>query len=383
MLSLANAACIADLARLARRRLPSFVFNYIEGGAGEDAGVDRNAAAFARILFRPRRFAGPPAPAVMPLFGRDFAQGFGIAPIGMANLAAPGGDLALARLAARQNIPYVLSTAGTTSIEDMAATAPQAWFQLYLSRDAAITDDMLRRAWDAGMRVLVFTVDVPGPGRRNRGIRDGFSLPFRYTPRIVMDLATHPAWSLATWRAGMPTLATYAHYARSGNIEVVGRFISELNKYGFDWGDLDRVRAAWRGTLVVKGVLDADDAAEIMRRGADGVWVSNHGGRQLESAIAALDALPRIRKLLGPAVPILFDGGVRSGEDVIKARALGADMVMAGRAFMFGLGASGAAGADKAFEILSREVTAALAQIGCPSLRAATEAILAHAHGAT
>lgn len=382
MMRVDNAACIGDLAQLAQRRLPAFVFNYIAGGAGEDRGVARNEAAFARVLFKARRFAGPASPSPVTLFGRTYGQAFGIAPIGMTNLSSPGGDLILARLAERETIPYVLSTAGTTSIEDVAAAAPNAWFQLYMSRDGAITRDMVRRAWDAGMRVLVLTVDVPAPSRRNRGIRDGFSLPFRYSARVILDLAMHPAWSLEMQRAGMPTLATYAHYAKSANIEVVGQFISKLNKYGLSWDDLTDIRAQWQGTLVVKGILEPEDAVEMVRRGVDGIWVSNHGGRQLKSAPASLDVLARVRAALGPTVPILFDGGIRSGEDVIKARALGADMVFSGRCFAYGLGAGGAPGADKAFEILSKEIIAALHQIGCPSLAAVTPSILADGEAA-
>jgi len=374
---IASAASIADLARLARRRLPAFVFNYIEGGAGEDCGVLRNEAAFRNILFRVRRFAGLAAAAPVELFGRTYAQPFGIAPIGMANLAWPGTDLTLARLAQRENIPYVLSTAGTTSIERVAAVAPDvAWFQLYLSRDDRITDDMIRRAWDAGIRVLVFTVDVPIASRRNRAIRDGFSLPFRYTGRLVADLATHPLWSVATLRAGVPNLETYAKYAESGDLQVVGQFIAQLNKNGFDWDDLRRVRHLWKGTLVVKGVLAAEDAAEAVRIGADAIWVSNHGGRQLESAPASIDALGPIRAAVGTAVPVLFDGGIRGGEDIIKARALGADMSFSGRCFAYGVGAGGEPGAAKAFEILARETLTSLTQIGCPSILEADRSIL-------
>ena len=377
-MGLANAASIADLALLAKRRLPAFVFNYIEGGAGDGAGVARNAAAYRRHVFTVKRLAGLATDAAFELFGRSYRRGFAVAPIGMANLAWPGADLILARLAERENIPYVLSTAGTTSIEKIAAAAPSvAWFQLYMSRDDAITRDMVRRAWDAGMRVLVFTVDVPAPSRRNRGIRDGFTLPFRFTGRVLMDLAAHPSWSLATLRAGMPSLETYAQYAKSESLQAVGRFIAQLNKHGLDWDDLASVRAQWRGALVVKGILEPADAMAALRAGADGIWVSNHGGRQLESAPASLDRLAPIRAAVGAAVPVLFDGGIAGGEDVIKAMALGASMVFSGRSFAYGVGAGGARGADKAFEILSREIMAALHQIGCPSLKAADRTILA------
>ena len=303
-MGLANAAGIADLAQLAKRRLPSFVFNYIAGGAGEGDGVIRNEAAFRRYVFKVKRLAGLAAESTVELFGRSHRQGFGVAPIGMANLAWPGADLILARMAEREKIPYVLSTAGTTSIEKIAAAAPtMAWFQLYMSRDEAITRDMVRRARDAGMRVLVLTVDVPAPSRRNRAIRDGFTLPFRFTGRVLLDLAAHPAWSLATLRAGMPRLETYAHYADSQSLQGVGRFIAQLNKHGLGWDDLAAIRAQWPGALVVKGILDPVDAVAAIRAGADGIWVSNHGGRQLESAPASLDRLGPIRAAVGDAAP--------------------------------------------------------------------------------
>ena len=365
----ANAALIADLGRMAHRRLPGFVFNYIEGGAGEDAGVARNAAAFRDIVFHVRRFAGLAEAVPVSLFGRAYSQAFGVAPIGMANLAWPGADLTLARLAQRENIPYVLSTAGTTSIERIAEAAPDvAWFQLYLSRDDRITHDLIRRAWEAGMRVLVLTVDVPLPSRRNRAIRDGFSLPFRYTGRLVADLARHPLWSLATLRAGVPTLETYARYADNPDLQVVGQFIARLNKDGFGWDDLRAVRDLWKGTLVVKGILAPEDAAESVRLGADGIWVSNHGGRQLESAPAPIDVLADVRAAVGDAVPVLVDGGIRGGEDVVKARALGADMAFSGRCFAYGVGAGGEPGARKAFEILAHETLTSLTQIGRRSI---------------
>jgi (S)-mandelate dehydrogenase len=365
----ANAACIDDLARIARRRLPRFVFNYVAGGAGQEAGVRRNEEAFRPILFRVRRFAGLAEAKPVELFGHSYSQAFGVAPLGMANLSWPGADLALARLAQRENIPYVLSTAGTTSIERIAEAAPDvAWFQLYLSRDERITLDMIERAWQAGIRVLVLTVDVPAASRRNRGIRDGFSLPFHYTPRLIADLAAHPEWSLAMLRAGVPTLETYAKYASSPDMQVVGKFIAHLNKNGFDWDDLRKVRELWRGTLVVKGILVAEDAAEAVRLGADAIWVSNHGGRQLESAPASIDMLGDVCAEVGHAVPVLFDGGIRGGEDAIKACALGADMVFSGRCFAYGVAAGGEGGAAKAFEIISREIVAALTQMGCGSI---------------
>jgi (S)-mandelate dehydrogenase len=310
-----------------------------------------------RLLLCPRRFGGVVTDTSVELFGHRYDQPFGVAPLGMANLCWPDTDLTLARLSEQHNVPYVLSTAGTTSIEKIAEVAPTvAWFQLYLSRDEAITTDMMTRAWRSGIRVLVLTVDVPYPGRRNRSIRDRFSLPFVITPRLVSDLATHPCWSVATLAAGIPTLTTYTKYAKSDNLEVVGNFIAQLNKNGFGWDDLRRVRDQWKGKLVVKGVLDPNDATAIREAGADGIWVSNQGGRQLESAPATIDMLGDIRIASGPSFPVLFDGGIRSGEDIIKARALGATMVFSGRCFAHGCAAGADSGAARAFEILAVEL---------------------------
>jgi (S)-mandelate dehydrogenase len=374
---LANAASIGDLATLAQRRIPSFAWHYLDGGVGEDRGVKRNEAALERILFRTRHLAGGAADTSVELFGQRYAQPFGVAPVGMANLTWEGTDLALARLAQRESIPYVLSTAGTTSIEEIAKVASDmGWFQLYLSKDNAITADMMRRAWDAGMRVLALTIDVPIGSRRNRAMRGGVALPFRFSRKVLFELATHPAWALATARAGAPKVQNYVPYANNANFAVVGKYMADLNKWGIDWDDLRRVRDLWKGHLVIKGVLDPTDAGAMVRLGADGIWVSNHGGRQLESAPAPIDVLADVRDAVGPTVPVLFDSGIRCGEDIVKARALGADMVFCGRGFVYGTGAGGVAGAEKAFTILADQTRRALIQIGCPSIAAMNRVFL-------
>jgi (S)-mandelate dehydrogenase len=374
---LASAASIGDLAAMARRRIPSFAWHYLDGGVGEDRGVRRNEDALERILFRVRHLAGGACDPAVELFGQRYAQPFGVAPVGMANLTWAGTDLALARLAQREKIPYVLSTAGTTSIEEIGKAAPDTgWFQLYLSKDNAITADMMRRAWDDGMRVLALTIDVPVGSRRNRNIRGGVALPFRFSRQVLLELATHPAWALATARSGAPKVENYVPYAHNANFAVVGKYMADLNKWGFDWDDLQRVRDGWKGHLVVKGVLDPADAASMVRLGADGIWVSNHGGRQLESSPAPIDVLADIRDAVGPAAKVLFDSGVRCGEDIVKACALGADMVFCGRGFVYGTGAGGAAGGEKAFTILADQTRRALIQIGCPSIAAASRAFL-------
>ena len=368
-LPLRDAASVHDLAAAARRRLPRFVFNYLDGGAGEDAGVARNVASWGRYLLKPRRFGPVADRTAVSLFGRSYAQPFGIAPMGMANFFHPGADLLMAALAQRENVPYVLSTAGSTAVEAVAAVAPDvAWFQLYLFADEAINADLVRRAWEAGLGVLVLTVDVPLGGRRNRSIRDRYALPIQYTPRLVADLLAHPGWSVSLLRHGRPTLENYARYAEGQGLEAAGRHIATFIRNGFGWDELATLRDRWKGRLVVKGIMLPEDAERCVRMGADGIWVSNHGGRQLESAPASVDAVAPVRAAVGSGVAVLADGGVRSGEDIIKARALGADLAFAGRPFGYAAAAAGAAGLAKAFEILSAELRVALTQIGCPDV---------------
>jgi isopentenyl diphosphate isomerase/L-lactate dehydrogenase-like FMN-dependent dehydrogenase len=377
MAGLRKTASIGDLRALARRRLPAFAFTYFDEGAGDDGGVERNERAFARRLFQIRRLRGAVGSTGVSVFGRSYGQPFGAAPVGLANLAWPGTDLAIARLAEREKIPYVLSTAATTDIEAVAAAAPtMAWFQLYPANDRAITEDLLCRAERAGIDVLVLTIDVPRSPLRHRSIRAGVSLPFRYTPQVIVDLAMHPRWALATLAAGSPSLSNYAPYLRTAKIEYAGRMMAQVNKHGLTWDDLAAVRARWRGRLVVKGIMSAEDAGSAVAAGADAIWVSNHGGRQLESSPSSLDVLADVRAALGASMPIFFDSGIRGGEDVVKALALGADMAFCGRAFIYGAAAGGAAGVKRAFDILAGQVTNTLGQIGCLSAVEARSAAL-------
>lgn len=366
-------ATIRDMEVPARQRLPRFAYNMLAGGAGEDRGARRNEVAFERYLLMPRRFQGLAADQSITVLGRDYRQAFGIAPMGLANLFHPDTDLILARAAQAGGYPFVLSTSASTAIERIAAAAPDmSWYQLYHFSDPAISAAMLRRVWDCGVRTLVLTVDVPTGGRRNSAIRDGVSLPLRYTPRFLLDVAAHPRWALAMLRHGAPRLENYAPHAGTGDLDEASRHISEVMKHGLEWSDLDMVRSLWKGRLVIKGILSADDARECLRRGAEGIWVSNHGGRQLECAPASLDVLPAIREAIGTGVPLLFDGGVRTGEDIVKARALGADLCFTGRGFALPVAAYGAAGAAHAANILAEEIRVTLAQIGARSFAAVT-----------
>lgn len=356
-------ACVDDFVPRAKARLPAFVWSYLYGGAGENSGMQRNEDAFDEILFRAKRLAGAVTSTEKTLFGVRYAQPFGIPPVGMCNLIWPNSDRALAKLGAEKNIPYVLSTAGSSSVEDMAKyAADKLWFQLYISREDQITADLLKRAADVGVRVLVFTVDVPGPARRNMALRAGFTTALTWDGRLGVDLITHPSWALATLKAGAPRLGNFRPYGSNTN-----QNIAQVSRGGLTWDDFKRLRDLWKGAFVVKGVLEAEDAQRMVREGADGIWISNHGGRQLEGAPAPIEVLPGIRAALGRSVPILIDSGVRSGEDIAKALALGADFVFTGRGFMYGAAALGEAGIRHAYDILAAEFAAALYQIGASS----------------
>lgn len=364
-----RAASIDDLAALARRRLPRFAFDFLDGGAGDEAGLRRNVERLRAMLLKPRYAVGVAPELSAPLFGRDWRLPFGVAPVGMGNLVWPGADLALARIAHAAGVPFVLSTAGTTTIEEVAAAAPgTAWFQLYVSRRDAINRDLLRRAAQAGVRTLVVTVDIAAPGNRRRDVRNRFVLPFRPGMRLGVDLLARPRWSLATLAAGAPQFANLLPYAERADAgRSLPEFMAEQIKANLCWDDIRALRDLWAGELVVKGILAAEDAALARAAGADAVWISNHGGRQLDSAPAAIDAVAAVRASVGPDVPVLMDGGIRSGEDIAKARIAGADFVFSGRCFYYGIGAGGQRGGEHALALLADDLRRALMQLGCPS----------------
>lgn len=359
-------SCIADLADRARRRLPAFAFGYLDGGSGEEAGLRRNRERLEAVILKPRFCAAGSPDTSATLFGRTYAQPFGIAPVGMGNLLWPGADLALARQAKAGDFPLVASTVSTTTIEAFAEAAPgNVWFQLYYSRRPDINHDLMRRAWDAGIRVMAVTVDVPKAGDRRRDVRNRFVLPFRPGLRFLAGVAARPAWALATLRAGSPGFPNLAPYTGDLTGQTLTEFVSSQIKGDLSWDDLRRLRQDWPGKLLIKGLLAPEDAAIALDIGADGIWVSNHGGRQLDSAPAAIDALAVLRAELGTQAVIVMDSGIRSGEDIARARVMGADFVFGGRAFYYGAAAGGEAGAARAVELLTADLQRTLIQLGC------------------
>ncbi len=352
----------SDARRLAKRRLPWMVFDYIDGAAGEGAGERRNRTALDGIALRPRILRDVSHRSLATtVFGADTDRPFGIAPMGMCNLATPGADLMLARLAARHRVPLGVSTVASTPMEEIIETAEgHAWFQLYFSGDGSGSFKLVDRAKSAGFATLVLTVDVPEVGRRPRELRHGFKMPFRIGPRQVVDFALHPRWSLSTLLHGRPGMA---------NFEMPGfTFDRTESRAAADWETLARLREAWPGKLVVKGVLDPEDARTLQGAGVDAIQVSSHGARQLESAPAPIAMLPLIREAVGPDMPVFYDSGLRSGEDVLKALTCGADFAFFGRILQFAIAAGGEDGLDQLWSVLSAELSIAMAQTGLTGL---------------
>lgn len=357
---------LSDLRAACKRRVPGFVWEYLASATGTEAVIPRNRAALDAVLFRPAILRGPIVPDLCTtLLGDTCAAPFGIAPVGMSGLIWPGAEEALARFAAQAGIPYTLSTVATRLPEQIGPlVGGQGWFQLYPPRDPDIRRDMLRRARGAGFRVLVLTADLPGPSRRERQLRARLTLPPRVTARMLAQVALRPAWALGTLRHGRPRLALMESYARAQAGTSSVAHIGYQLRAAPDWDYLRALRDEWAGPLVVKGVMDPDDARPLRAAGVDALWVSNHGGRQFDGAPAALDLLPAIRQSAGPDLPILFDGGVESGLDVLRALALGADFVMLGRGWHFALGALGALGPAHLFHILTEDMKSCMTQMG-------------------
>ena len=353
----------ADARRLAKRRLPWMVFDYIDGAAGAETGAARNRAAFDAIEFRPRILRDVSDRSLsVPLFDKTASAPFGISPMGMCNLSGPGADMMLARLAARENVPLGVSTVASTAMEPLIETAQgNAWFQLYFSGDGAGTFKLVERAKAAGYDTIILTVDVPEVGRRPRELRHGFTMPFKIGPKQFIDFALHPQWSLSTLFKGKPQMA---------NFEMEGfDFDRTESRAKANWDTLARLRDMWPGKLVVKGVLDAEDAVQLVSTGVDAIQVSSHGSRQLEGAPAPITALADIRQAVGPDMPLFFDTGLRSGEDVLKAYAQGANFTFLGRILQFAIAAGGEEGLNRLWQILRDETSIAMAQLGMTELQ--------------
>jgi L-lactate dehydrogenase (cytochrome) len=376
-----RAASVSDYRELARRRLPKIFFEYIDGGSYAETTLARNVADMEAIALRQRvmRDMSQLDMSVTTL-GQTFSMPVGLAPVGMAGMYARRGETQAARAAAAAGVPMCLSTVSLCSLEEVAATGRPPWFQLYVLKDRGFMRDLLARAKAAGCPVLVFTVDLPTPGARYRDVRSGFTGSSGISGALnqAWDGITHPAWMWDVWTHGRPhTLGSVA-----AAVEGKGRVTDYLSwiARNFDrsvtWKDLDWVREVWDGPIVVKGILDVADAKDAVKAGAQGLVVSNHGGRQLDGVRSSISALPKIAQAVGSDLEVYMDGGIRSGLDVLKAMALGAKACFVGRAWAYALGAGGEAQVAKMLATLRSELAVAMILTGCANIRDAGREML-------
>ncbi len=376
-----DAVNIEDLHQMAKRRLPKVAFDFIEGGLEDERGLERNTSAFHKHYLLPRYLVDVSTrDQTQTIFGRTFSSPFGISPTGGAGLFRRGADLMLAEAAADANIPYIMSGSSNDSMEAAARVAPNnAWYQLYAARDPKISDDLIRRAADAGLQGLVLTVDVPVHSKRERNMRNGFAnirgnwmkAALSLKPALLAEAMTHPGWVIEYIRhGGTPALENWLPYAKPGATaeDTVQFNRSQVPAHAQTWKDLERYRRLFPRNLIVKGIMHPADAIRAADIGCDGVIVSNHGGRQLDQAPASLDVLPAIAGAVGDRMTVMLDSGVRRGADILIALCLGAKFVFFGRPTLYGAVAGGLPGVKKAIEIFRTEIDLVMGQIGCPRL---------------
>jgi L-lactate dehydrogenase (cytochrome) len=382
---LARAADVNDLRRIARRRLPRGVFDYIDGAAEDEVTAARNRQAFRDIELRPRvlRDVGDVDTATT-LLGRELPLPLVLAPTGFTRIADPQGELAVARAAARARLPYTLSTLATRSIEEVAAvSAGPKWFQVYVWRDRGLVEDMLARAAACGYEAIVITVDTAVLGRRERDVRRGFSLPPKIGPGTILDGIVHPAWTWAFVRAEPIAFANVVG-RRSGSASVgdgsdpvsLADYINTQFDPSLSWRDIEWFRERWPGRVVLKGVQTVEDARLAADAGVDAIALSNHGGRQLDGAPPPIELVAPVADAVGGRVAILCDGGVRRGSDIVKAVALGADACMIGRAYLYGLGAAGERGVDQVLRQFASGMRRTMALCGARAVADLTPALV-------
>jgi L-lactate dehydrogenase (cytochrome) len=363
--------CLDDFEPVARRFLPRSIFGYIAGGVETDWSLRANRSAFGRYAFTPRMLVDVSRRTIVhELFGHTYDAPFGIAPMGASGLAGFHADLAYAHATAAANIPFLLSGASIVRLERVANANPATWFQAYLPPDRNDIDELIHRVADAGYENLVVTVDVPVSGNRENNVRNGYSSPLRPTVKLALDALTHPRWLIETvartlMAEGMPH---FENGAKSRRVPVFSADAERsLTRDSLDWADIEWIRARWKGRMLIKGILTTADARKAREAGMDGIFVSNHGGRQLDGAVSPLQVLAEIAREARP-MAVIYDGGIRRGTDVIKALALGADFVFVGRPFLYAATIAEEAGIAHAITLLKEEIRRDLALLGCTDL---------------
>jgi L-lactate dehydrogenase (cytochrome) len=369
---------IGDLREIARRRVPRSIFEYVDHGSYDEITLRRNRSDLEQLQFRQRVLIDVARQNLAkPILGTMATMPLAIGPIGMGGMVYGNGEIHAAQAAEEFGIPYCLSTMSICSIEDVrAATRAPFWFQLYVMKDRGYTMELVDRAAAAGCPVLMMTVDIPLSGLRRRDPKNGLAVPPRLTFRNAVDIATKPAW---LWRVATGKRREFGNMA-AAVARMQGVTFTDWVSKQFDasvtWKDLEAIRQRWKGKLIVKGIMDERDARQVVALGADALVVSNHGGRQLDGAPSTISALPHIVDAVGGKCEIMFDGGIRSGQDILRAVALGANAALTGRAFVYGLGALGKRGVQLALEIMSRELQVTMALAGCNDIRDVSRELL-------
>jgi L-lactate dehydrogenase (cytochrome) len=372
---------IADLRALAQRRVPRSIFEYLDRGSYDEITLHRNRSDFDALQLRQRVLIDVARQSLArPILGAHANLPLALAPTGMAGMVHGNGEILAALAAKAAGVPFCLSTVSICSIEDVQqATGTPFWFQLYIMKDRGYTAELIDRAEAAGCNALMMTVDIPVGALRRRDAKNGLAVPPRITLRSAVDIATKPRWlwSIANGRRrefGNLTAAV----ARTGGMGF-SQWIASQFDASVTWADLQKIRERWKGKLIVKGIMDPEDARQVAALGADALVVSNHGGRQLDGAPSTISVLPRVVEAVQGRCEILLDGGIRCGQDVLKAVALGANATLIGRAFLYGLGAQGQAGVTAALEIISRELQVSMALTGCNDMRSVDRSIIHNA----
>ena len=363
---------IEDARILAKKRLPRLMFDFVDGASGDETLCEINSSALNQIRLEPRVLRNVEKRNLKKtILDIECDLPFGFSPMGMCNLTWPKADEMLAKESLINNIPNCVSMASSTSLERMFELSKgKSWIQLYNFNENFVME-ILERAHQTGYKVAILTVDVPIQFRRAKDDKNGFTVPFNIGPKQILDFATHPLWSLSTLLSGIPKPMNY-ETSKSGN-----KFVRSQSRGATDWDTLKRVRDAWKGKLIVKGVMSPKDAVKVKEAGADAIQVSNHGGRQLDSALPAIEALPLIRNIVGKEFPLIFDSGIRGGSDIVRALALGANFVMLGRPLMYGIGADGSRGLKKILNIIKEELSTALGLVGLTDVNEISSEIIA------
>jgi len=360
---------IVDLHEKAKKKIPKVALEYLETGTDDDQALRNNIRDFSHIRFRPSFLKGTlDVKLSTTLFGHTYSAPFGIAPVGLTGLMWPGIEIMLAKAANEMRIPYCLSTVATETPEVISSHISEAtgWFQLYTPPDMDTTKHLLARVRKAGFKTLVITVDIPQPSRRQRTKRAGLTMPPKLNPQLIWDGITHPHWLTSTLKRGLPQLKTIANY-ESFKMSVAA-FTSKKSGSNLSWDYVLKIKELWEGQVLLKGIMHAEDADLAANNGFDGIVVSNHGGRQFDGCVSSISVLPEIASVIQKRIPIIFDGGIRSGLDIVRAMALGADFTLLGRAFIYSVCALQALGPYHAYQILFEEMENNMRQLGIETL---------------